>query len=109
MTSQEDGAGNVTGFSYITTSGGLAEADVTDPDGGITSHVYDDGLLDQVTGPLGDTTGYVYSDRLQPQVVTDPLGHVTTTYYDDNGDVHGVMDPLGNEPEWSYNGFDMTS
>ncbi len=109
VTSQEDGAGNVTGFSYTTTSGGLAEADVTGPDGGITSHVYDDGLLDQVTGPLGDTTGYVYSDRLQPQVVTDPLGHVTTTYYDDNGDVHGVMDPLGNEPEWSYSGFDMTS
>jgi RHS repeat-associated protein len=104
VTSQEDGTGAVTTFSYTTTSGGLPETDVTHPGGGITTDVYGGGTLLESINPLGGTTAYEYNGFLEPTQVTDPLGNIMSLTYDTSGNPATQTDPLGNPEEWSYNG-----
>lgn len=106
VVSQSDGAGSVTTFSYTTTSGGLPETDVTDPNGGITSYVYSGGMLQEVVDPMNGTTGYVYNGLAEPVSVTDPLGGATTMSYDGSGNLTSLTDPLGHERQWTYDSHD---
>jgi RHS repeat-associated protein len=102
VTSQEDGAGNTTTFSYTTTTDGLPETDVTDPNGGITSFVYADSLPVETIDPLGGETSYVYDAALQLNMVGDPLNNDTTTTHDTRGNLLTQTDPLGDEQQWTY-------
>jgi RHS repeat-associated protein len=104
VTSQQNGTGDTTTFSYTTTSGGLQETDVTDPDGGVSSYVSGGGMLQESVDPLGKMTTYAYNQFLQQTQVTDPLGGVTTMAYDNNGDLTGQTDPLGHGQQWTYDG-----
>lgn len=110
VTSQQDGTGATTTFSYTRTSGGLPETDVTDPDGGISTDVYEGGMLLQSVDPMGGVTSYGYNGFFEPTTVTDPLGHITTMGYDSNGNMTSLTDPLGHEQQWAYDSSnDLTS
>jgi RHS repeat-associated protein len=103
VTEQKDGDENATSFSYTTTSGGLAETDVTAPDGGITSYLYAGGMLLEQIGPVGDaTTDWVYDIFGQPSEAIDPLGRVTEYVYDGSGDLTEETSNLGYEQQWTY-------
>jgi RHS repeat-associated protein len=106
VTSQEDGAGHTTTFAYTTTSGGLPETDVTDPDGGIISEVYGGGMLLAAISPVSSTTTYVYQQFLLPLQVTGPVGGITTRSYDGSGNRTGETDLDGKQQAWAYNGSD---
>jgi RHS repeat-associated protein len=108
--SQQNGTGATSTFSYTTTTGGLPETDVTDPEGGITTEIYNGGLLMQSIDPLGGVTSYSYNGFCEPILTTDPLGNVTTLGYDDNGNRISQTSPLDHEQQWIYNSKnDMTS
>jgi RHS repeat-associated protein len=112
VTSQEDGLGNTTSFSYTPTSDGLSETDVTAPSGGITTYLYDGGMLLEEIGPVDDAiTEYSYNNFGEPVSVTDPLGRVTYYGYDGSGDVTSETSDLGYTQEWTYdsNGNVLTS
>jgi RHS repeat-associated protein len=102
VTSQTDGTGAVTKFSYTTTSSGLAETDTTDPNGGIWTDLYGGSTLLETIDPLGNKTYYSYNSFLQPVQVTDPEGGITTFGYDGDGNLLTETDPLGNAQEWGY-------
>jgi YD repeat-containing protein len=104
VTSQTNGTGAVTQFSYTTTSSGLAETDVTDPDGGIWTYLYGGNVLMEAIDPLGNQTQYAYNGFLEPVEVTDPLGGFISMSYDNLGNLVAETDPLGNMQEWSYDG-----
>lgn len=104
VTTQTDGTGAVTQFSYTTTSSGLAETDVTDPDGGIWTYLYGGNVLMEAIDPLGNETQYAYNSFLEPVEVTDPLGGFISMTYDNFGNLLTETDPLGNVQEWSYDG-----
>jgi RHS repeat-associated protein len=104
ITSQTDGTGAVTQFSYTTTSSGLAETDVTDPNGGIWTYLYGGNVLMEVIDPLGNQTQYAYNGFLEPAEVTDPLGGFTSMTYDEFGNLLTQTDPLGNTQQWAYDG-----
>jgi RHS repeat-associated protein len=102
VTSQEDGAGRFTSFSYTSPGTGLTETDVTDPDGGITSHVYGGGMLIASTDQLGNSTDYVYNSDAEPVTVTDPLGRATQMAYDSAGHLTSETDALGHSRSWTF-------
>jgi RHS repeat-associated protein len=104
VTSQTDGTGAVTQFAYTTTSSGLAETDVTDPDGGLWTYLYGGNVLMEAIDPLGNETRYAYNDFLEPVEVTDPLGGFITMSYDTKGNLLTETDPLGNVQQWDYDG-----
>jgi YD repeat-containing protein len=106
VTSQQDGDGNVTSLAYTTTSGGLAETDVTDPNGGITTYLYGGGMLLQEISPRNETTSYAYNSFGQPVSVTDPLGRITTMAYDSSGNLISETSDLGSIQSWTYDGND---
>jgi len=101
VTSQQDGTGATTAFSY-TTVNGLNETDVTDPDGGIQTYLYGGNMLIESVDPMGNKTLHVYNQFLQPTEVTDPLGNTTTMAYDGKGNLTARANPLGNEQQWAY-------
>lgn len=110
VTSQQNGTGATTTFSYTTTAAGLSETDVTDPNGGITTDLYFGGMRLESLDPLGGVTEYDYNDFLQSVSVTDPLGNVSMTRYDTSGNMTSDTDPLGNEQQWAYDaGNNLTS
>lgn len=102
ITSQTDGSGAVTKFSYTTTSGGLSETDMTDPNGGIWTDLYGGNILQETIDPLGNKTYYAYNLFLEPVQVTDPAGGLTEMGYDANGNLATETDPLGNLQQWTY-------
>jgi YD repeat-containing protein len=106
VTSQEDGTGAVTTFSYTTAGDGLAETDVTHPGGGITTDLYSGQMLLESIDALGGAIQYVYNQYLEPIAVTDPLGNITTSAYDSNGNLTSQTDPLGNVQTWTYDSHD---
>jgi RHS repeat-associated protein len=99
---QQDGMGAITKFSYTALSNGETETDVTDPNGGIWTHVYGGNVLMESIDPAGDKTLYVFNVNLQPVQVTDPLGNITQMGYDSNGNLTSVTDPLNHEQQWAY-------
>ena len=103
VTSQQDGTGAVTSFSYATTSAGLSETDTTEPNGGIWTDLYGGNALLETIDPLGDATSYQYNAQIEPIQVTDPMGNVTTMTYDNSGNLQSRTDALGNEQQWTYN------
>jgi RHS repeat-associated protein len=104
VASQTNGAGAVTQFSYTTTSTGLTETDVTDPNGGIWTYLYGGNVLLETIDPLGHETQYAYNLFLEPVEVTDPLGGFNTLSYDESGNLLSETDPLGNIEQWTYDG-----
>lgn len=104
VTSQTNGTGAVTKFSYTTTTSGLAETDITDPNGGIKTDLYGGNALLETIDPLGNKTHYAYNMFLEPVEVTDPSGGFITMSYDTSGNLLTETDPLGNVQEWAYNG-----
>jgi RHS repeat-associated protein len=105
ITSQANGTGAVTGFSYTTTSSGLDETDTTEPDGGIWTDLYLDNVLLETIDPLGNKTYYSYNEYLEPVAVTDPGGGLTSMSYDESGNLLSETDPLGDTQEWAYDAF----
>jgi RHS repeat-associated protein len=101
VTSQRNGTGDLTAFSY-TTSNGLAETDVTDPNGGITTDLYGGGMLLESIDPPGNATEYSYNGYGQQVEVTDPMGNATTMAYDGSGNLIRQTDPLGDQQSWVY-------
>lgn len=106
VTAQQDGTGATTTYSYTTTSGGLQETNITDPDSGITTDVYAGGMLVESIDPLGNTSSYQYNNNYEPVAVTGPQGNQTSFTYDQNGNLTSLTDPLGNQQDWDYDSSD---
>jgi RHS repeat-associated protein len=105
VTSQLNGDGDTTKFSYSTTSSGLQETNTTEPDGGIWTDVYQDNVLMETIDPLGNKAYYSYNQYLEPVAVSDPAGGLTEMSYDGAGNLLSETDPLGNTSQWTYGVF----
>ncbi|GGS95685.1 hypothetical protein GCM10010270_79580 [Streptomyces violaceus] len=94
---QTDAVGNKTQFSYR-----QGETDVTYPDGGIWTDVYDQNVLLAQYDPFGNKTTYGYTYKLDLVEVTDALGNKVNTEVDGAGRLEGVKTPVSSR-SWAYN------
>ena len=110
--SQTDPAGRVMTWSYGTSSGGLPQTVVTDPDGNETLYSFDtNGELVSMTKAYGTTAAatwtYTYDPTTLAQAsVTDPNDSTTTETYDADGNVVSKTNGLGSTWTYTYNSFD---
>lgn len=74
-----------------------------DPEGGITSYVYNgDNNLISLTDPRDNTTTYTYDDRGNQLTETDALGNTQTTTYNAANQVLTITDARGNTTTNQY-------
>jgi RHS repeat-associated protein len=117
-TQTQDPDGNVTTSTYDGDSrvASVTQAAYTPPGGSSsitapTTYAYDeDGNLAQVTDPEGNVTSYTYDALADKTAETTPLG--TTNYtYDADGEQLSATDPLNNETQstWNYFGDQASS
>ncbi|WP_234542265.1 RHS repeat-associated core domain-containing protein [Streptomyces shenzhenensis] len=98
VTEQIDEAGASTKFFY-----NGKETDVTAPDGGIWTDVYEQNVLVSQYDPFGNQTSYGYSYKLDPVQVTDALGNTVKRQIDGaSGKLKKITTPLASRT-WSYN------
>ncbi|MEW2260631.1 RHS repeat-associated core domain-containing protein [Streptomyces sp. NPDC047869] len=94
---QTDAAGSKTTFSYVG-----KETDVTYPDGGIWTDVYEQNVLMAQYDPFGNKTSYGYTYHLDPVQEIDALGNTTRRKVDGSGRLTAINTPLSGR-SWSYN------
>ena len=98
------GAANNTYFEYDT-YGRVDE--VTDPEGGVTTHTYDStyGYLASTTDPIGTTDLIVDPGTGAPLTVDDPNDNTTEFEYDDYNrliEVWEPTEPTNGDPSWKF-------
>ncbi|MFG1663787.1 RHS repeat-associated core domain-containing protein [Streptomyces sp. Y7] len=94
---QTDALGNKTQFAYRG-----VETDVTAPDGGIWTDVYNQNVLLAQYDPFGNKTSYGYTYRLDPIEVTDALGNKINREVDGAGRLKEIKTALSSR-SWTYN------
>ncbi|HEX6467513.1 MAG TPA: DUF6531 domain-containing protein [Streptosporangiaceae bacterium] len=100
VTVQTDATGATTRLAY-----NGAETDVTDPNGGVWTHVYVGNALFASYDPYGNKTSFYYDDHWRPTSMTDPLGNTTTYGYDSAGNLstRTAPAPQSTTEHWTYN------
>lgn len=93
---QVDATGSETHFSYQG-----QETDVTAPDGGIWTDVYQDNVLISEYDPLGNEASYAYSFGHESITEFDARGNISTVGTDRDGRLMSRNTPLGREA-WRY-------
>ncbi|MFJ8062948.1 DUF6531 domain-containing protein [Streptomyces sp. NPDC096142] len=93
---QTDSVGNKTQFSYKG-----SETDVTSPDGGIWTDVYEQNVLLAQYDPFGNKTSYGYTYRLDPVEVADALGNKVNRDIDGAGRLRAIKGSLSSR-SWNY-------
>ncbi|MEV8595029.1 RHS repeat-associated core domain-containing protein [Streptomyces sp. NPDC052012] len=93
---QADALGNKTQFAY---RGG--ETDVTSPNGGVWTDVYEQNVLLAQYDPFGNKTTYGYTYRLDPVEVTDALGNKVNREVDGAGRLEKIRTALSSR-SWTY-------
>lgn len=90
-----EGTSQAATTTYAYASGILEPSSVTDPDGHVSSTVYDSAgdVLSQ-TDALNRTTTYTYDGLGDLTSVTDPMSHQTTYAYDGSGNLLSVSRPV---------------
>jgi RHS repeat-associated protein len=99
VTSDTDPDGHVTSWVYDTKTADLLST--TDPAGATTTNVWSAGLLQTSTGPKGTTT-YYYDANRRLDETKDPDGFITTVSYDNNGNPATTVDPDHGTTSTSY-------
>ena len=100
---QTDAVGNTTRFAWDQTT---ETAAVTDANGGVWRHDYDDGVLAREIDPLGGATEFGHDADLNAVDVTSPSGERSTLTYDAVGNLRSATAPasLGSvEKTFAYN------
>ncbi|WP_327170081.1 FG-GAP-like repeat-containing protein [Streptomyces sp. NBC_01336] len=93
---QLNASGDKTAFSYLP-----GETDVTAPDGGVWTDLYDENVLLAELDPFGNKTSYSYNYNLDLVGTTDAQGNKEDYAVDQSGRVTERNGPLTGE-EWVY-------
>lgn len=107
LASVKDALNNTTYYSYdLTTSTVTYTTTITNPDGGITTQVFNTyGKLLSEKDSLNRVITNTYDIKNNLTARKDGLGNITQYDYDANGNQILVQDPLGNKTTTTYNAY----
>jgi RHS repeat-associated protein len=102
VTQIQDELGNLTKFSYDTSTGDLLSQ--TDALNNVTSHTYANGLKQTTTDALNHVTTLQWNTLRQQTARIDALNNKTTYGYDAAGNQTSVQDALGHTTTFTFDG-----
>ncbi|WP_188282646.1 FG-GAP-like repeat-containing protein [Streptomyces sp. CBMA29] len=108
ITQQIDADNKTTTFAWVPTSGapvGSGESDMTDPNGGIWTDVYQAGVLLNSYDPIGNGPRRTYDPQLNVTRSTDGKYAATDMTYDSHGNVISAQVDTTSEA-WEYDASD---